>query len=336
MNLQKSNYQAWEIKSSDFPYDKGIEDQIRFLVGYANLAPSVHNTQPWQFSVRGNQLTIAPDLSYPLPIADPYGHGLYIALGACAENFRIAAEAYGFTVTSQILDSSVLLALSAEPSQQPDESNLQALKDRHSNKVVYDKASISEETIHSLQNITTDGAQLRLLTSEQDMQFIADMHMQAAKKVVKEQNFVKELLQWLRTNTTKAGDGMPGFVAGNSNLKTRIGLFLFNKKPQIFAKAVLKDKELMSSSSAVALFSALENTSASWLKTGMLIEKVWIAATKQKLVCHPLSPAVHDADTLSNMVQQFNLQGTPVFLMRIGYSARTDKRTPRRAPKWNS
>jgi len=43
----KANYAAWGIDVNSFPQDGGIEDQLRFLIGFAILAPSGHNSQPW-------------------------------------------------------------------------------------------------------------------------------------------------------------------------------------------------------------------------------------------------------------------------------------------------
>lgn len=39
-------FDAWKIRSDDFPKAGGIKDQKRFLLNYAVLAPSGHNSQP--------------------------------------------------------------------------------------------------------------------------------------------------------------------------------------------------------------------------------------------------------------------------------------------------
>jgi nitroreductase len=43
--------QPWNILADEFPSDGFTADQLEFLLGYAILAPSIHNTQPWLFQV---------------------------------------------------------------------------------------------------------------------------------------------------------------------------------------------------------------------------------------------------------------------------------------------
>lgn len=59
----KDNYKAWEVREIDFPSSGTIEEQIRFLLNYGVLAPSIHNTQPWIFEIKNNELTKSRVLS---------------------------------------------------------------------------------------------------------------------------------------------------------------------------------------------------------------------------------------------------------------------------------
>jgi nitroreductase len=73
------------------------EDEVRFLVGYAILAPSGGNCQPWRFEWRAGALH-----GYVLPertqrFLDFGDRAAYLALGAAAENVVLAAGALGLT-----------------------------------------------------------------------------------------------------------------------------------------------------------------------------------------------------------------------------------------------
>ena len=46
---------------SAFPWHGTIEEQIVYLLRYAILAPSSHNSQPWRFSVVQNTVELRPD-----------------------------------------------------------------------------------------------------------------------------------------------------------------------------------------------------------------------------------------------------------------------------------
>lgn len=40
---------SWNVSEEEFPLQGGPEEKLRFLLNYAVLAPSGHNTQPWLF-----------------------------------------------------------------------------------------------------------------------------------------------------------------------------------------------------------------------------------------------------------------------------------------------
>lgn len=60
--MPQKNYLAWEVKVKDFYDQKTISDQLRFLVRFAVLAPSSHNSQPWMFEVGEGRIVIRPDM----------------------------------------------------------------------------------------------------------------------------------------------------------------------------------------------------------------------------------------------------------------------------------
>ncbi|MFC7136860.1 nitroreductase family protein [Halobaculum litoreum] len=42
---------VWRVDADGFPAGGTVAEQARFLLRYAVLAPSSHNTQPWSFAV---------------------------------------------------------------------------------------------------------------------------------------------------------------------------------------------------------------------------------------------------------------------------------------------
>lgn len=66
----KSNFKAWDVKIEDFFNLKTSNEKLRFLLNFAVLAPSSHNSQPWRFEVGEGMIKIFPDLSRRLPESD--------------------------------------------------------------------------------------------------------------------------------------------------------------------------------------------------------------------------------------------------------------------------
>ena len=59
-------------------------DQLRSLVSAATRAPSGHNTQPWHFTAKDDEIVISPDYSRELPAVDGNRRELFISLGYAA------------------------------------------------------------------------------------------------------------------------------------------------------------------------------------------------------------------------------------------------------------
>ncbi|MBI2120581.1 MAG: hypothetical protein HYT94_03085 [Parcubacteria group bacterium] len=66
----KANYEPWNIDFLSFDTKKNEIDKLKFLIRFAVLAPSSHNSQPWSFSVGQNEIVIQPDMSRALHESD--------------------------------------------------------------------------------------------------------------------------------------------------------------------------------------------------------------------------------------------------------------------------
>src|SRR5215469_1782862 len=62
----------------------------RYVVGEAVWTPSVHNTQPWWFSVDSTGLCLYADPARQLAVADPAGREMLISCGAALFTARLA------------------------------------------------------------------------------------------------------------------------------------------------------------------------------------------------------------------------------------------------------
>src|SRR3989344_6416885 len=92
----KQNYHPWEINLKEFAQQKDGFEQLSFLVNFAVLAPSSHNSQPWKFRIAENGIFILPDFSRALPHSDNNHRQLFISLGCALENLLVAADYYVF------------------------------------------------------------------------------------------------------------------------------------------------------------------------------------------------------------------------------------------------
>ena len=87
----------WTIRDADFPADGTLDEKLEFLLGYAVLAPSSHNTQPWRFHVCGDAVEVYADRTRALRIVDPRDRELLISVGASLFFLRLAMRRFGWS-----------------------------------------------------------------------------------------------------------------------------------------------------------------------------------------------------------------------------------------------
>ena len=66
------------------------------LLRMATLAANGHNTQPWNFRLSDDKVSILPDFTRRTEVVDPDDHHLLVSLGCAAENLTIATQARAY------------------------------------------------------------------------------------------------------------------------------------------------------------------------------------------------------------------------------------------------
>ena len=91
-----------EASSTDKDATPILARQARFLAGVARRAPSLHNTQPWRFTVSGDAIELQADASRQLTV-DPDGREMFISCGAALYGLRLAVRSLGYLPEVEIL-----------------------------------------------------------------------------------------------------------------------------------------------------------------------------------------------------------------------------------------
>src|SRR5689334_24682575 len=81
------------VTAASQPGPQGTD--LAACVHTAMLAPSIHNTQPWQFHIRDNGIDVYADWRRRLDVIDPNGRQLIISVGAAVMNLRLAIHEHG-------------------------------------------------------------------------------------------------------------------------------------------------------------------------------------------------------------------------------------------------
>jgi len=322
-----SNYLAWEISETDFPRNAGIEAQIRFLIGYGILAPSVHNTQPWVFDVQGRSLSLRLNPKLALPASDPSGRGGWISLGAVTKNIEIAAAYFGLD-TDVVLDNTEV-KMSFQLGKPTDDGLFKAVRQRYSNKLNYSDQLISKEQLATLQQLTPEVT--TFVSSSTIIARIAGLHVDAVRNIARSPRFGRELAHWMRPNNTSRSDGMPGFVVGLQPIFALIVPALINIAPWILSIRGKKDRQLILNSPAIGVISTPSDSPADWFAAGRAFELLALQATKDGLVMTIMEAMVEYPPANKTLAEILQIAPSRVqVFFRTGYAYNDKYHTPRR------
>ena len=298
--------------------------EIPELIRYATLAPSGHNTQPWQFRADANQIDILPDLSRRTPVVDPDDHHLFVSLGCAAENLALASGARGRPGNLRFEPAnggSVVFAFGTAPA--TGSALFDAIPRRQSTRAEYDGTQISAADLRLLTDAAAvPGVDLVLITDRPQIDRARDLVLAGNSAQMADRAFVQELKAWLRFSPRDAietGDGLFSASSGNPTLPTWLGPRLFD---WVFKVGAENDKyaRQIASSAGIAVFAAQKEDREHWVLAGRASQRFALQATALGLRHAFINQPVEVATLRPELAKLIGLPGRrPDLVMRFGH-----------------
>lgn len=273
-----------------------MQGQLRYVLQYAVLAPSTHNTQPWLFQVSGSSAFLYADRSRALAVVDPHVRSLVMSCGAAQYNYEAALKAYGFEFRSslfpEIADPDLLVRTDVlgRTHSLIQTDVLSAIRERRTVRTGF-HASLTDEGIRNTLSLTarTEAAELQWLGRDEIHQLAHAAEGQPGLS----DNRLRELDAWRHPNRTRTRDGLPGENAPS---------FSFFGEP---------DEDV-----SLAILTTRGDRMASWLRAGKALQAVLLSATSQgvRASMHAIDPI---RTQLAGMTATSEI---PQLLIRFGYS----------------
>jgi hypothetical protein len=320
--------ELWNLNEADYPADKTLNEKLTFLLNYAQLAPSSHNSQPWQFSVQDSEVHLYPDLKYWLKVADPERRELYISLGCALENLLVAAEHFHLGYQASFFSdregkehfASVTFTEDSPTANTRDPSLFNAILQRRTNREPFQSRLIPKEELlqikaawlekdlhlHFIANIEQKRQLARMVTTADKILFANPAYRSELADTLGEGAFGNK---WPWSRLTQ-------FIVRQFNLGTRIGK--------------QNAQHLMSTPVLVVLSTSSEDA-INQIKIGQLYERIALTATKLGLSVQPLSQILEIPSQRQELASLLPDSGLlPQQFFRLGYTAQVTARTPRR------
>ncbi len=334
----KENYQSWQINIDSFPSTGSLNEQLKFLINFPILAPSGHNSQPWNFSVNGNEISIWKNEERSLAQSDPTMRQLLIASGCALENLIIAADYYGFESqisyfpekdNSNLIAKILLKKLNVMEGKNRNDHLIFAIPKRHTNRNKYKDQQLPADFLMEINRLSNEICTISVISEKRIKDEIADIVNNAQIEAMDDSGFREELSHYIKSNFTKEKVGMPGFTLGIPAPISLIASRLI-KKINLSRKSKKKDEDLLKKfTPAFIIINGTQDDRTTRIKTGQLFERIWLTAEKYGLNCAPLAAAVQSDVYAKKLQAIFKTNSKPLVFFRVGYSNKSVRHSPR-------
>jgi hypothetical protein len=300
--------------------------ELRAVIECAKLAPSVHNTQPWSFTLAGDTIGIRADRRRGLPVLDPDGRELTISCGAAVEFGYVAMRGLDRECTVTLLpddddpDLLATLTIGAERAADDDERALvAAMPRRYTDRGEYDETVVMPEVVAILERgVAERGAWLRPLDRDGDRLAVIEALTSAEAVTAADPAYRAELTDWLRTQS--GPDGIPLAAldrpasTGSVNDVPLRDFSGEDRHPHPGGEgpppAVARDTLLM--------IGADGDDSLSWLRSGRAVGWLLLRLTVAGLSAQPLGQVLDVESARTRLAADLGLIGHVQFLLRTG------------------
>lgn len=328
MDHFKSRLTPWKIDAKDFPQSEPLSVRLHFLVRYAILAPSSHNTQPWQFRVGSDQIDLFCDETRWLRVADGDQRELFLSVGCALENLLVAAEHFGLghdvaylpDPSNELYAAMVQFDEHANPSAFRPVELFETISVRHTNHQSYEDRAVPEGVLDRLRSLCVEDELVLYLTDDSNIKRkVDDLVVRGDAIEFANAAFREELGYWI-------GRG----VFGTSWLMSKLGKLAATHLNMGKSQA-RKDSELLMSSPILGLICSRTNERTSQLKAGQLYERLALLAASLSIWTQPMSQILQVPELKVEVTELLPESGlTPLHPFRMGYGHPEKQRTPRR------
>jgi nitroreductase len=304
-------------------------------IAMAARAPSLHNTQPWQFRVRGDVIELLADFGRQLRCLDPAGRELTISCGAALFGLRLGLRSRGYLPAVGLLPDPrqpELLACVRPGGRAPataEEAELvAAVPHRHTHRGPFAPGAVPASLLTGLQlDATAEGCELVEVREPALVVGLGQLVELAAADQRADAGIAAELSRWVRPAGSTARDGIPatartvGSTFGAERSGARMPLRDFGQPGT--------DEANGAPPAATAVLITPGDTAADWLRAGQALQRLLLRAATRWVFASLQSQPLESPARRGQVSGLLGLAGQPQMLLELG-RASTALATPRR------
>lgn len=313
---------------------------VHELVEVARHAPSVHNTQPWVFRLRGNTLEFLVEPSRMLHAGDPTTRELWISLGIMLETIIQSAAALGIKIKiiSQQVESlkrpiATIQIGSINPAAQ-DKELLKTILGRYTHRGSLSQKPITQSILKNLKTIKDTphlhAVDIVAVNSRRHIELASKLTRRGFTLAFSSSLFRQELSHLIHPNWTQAHTGLPGFVLNKNAFEAlweKWSILLgINNGAKAKAEADRVDRVPL-----LVFIGTTGDVPKHWFSAGQAYTLATLELTRQGLVHSTIAAPIEAADYHIELEAALGIKSRLQCMLLVGYPTRAKR--ARRAPR---
>lgn len=323
----------WDIKRENFPKKGSLPDKIKFILGYAILAPSTHNSQPWLFKIENDRVKIYYDQNLKIPEADPLGRDLYISIGCMIENLVIAASYFGiFRDLIYIMRDNFIAEVYFQEGGQGNKSFeylIDIIPNRVNARGIFEPKIIPDRIQAEMISLKKDKSiQTNFIIDKEKIKKLSEITAEGLRFAHGRSSFRREMSGWMHHSLSGEKTGLLGY-------SLRMPFFLsfiipiwvrfFDMSP-LLAKLNYKS---MFSAPLICILSSEESNPSIWLEVGRLAERYMLELNFRDIQTSIFVASIEMGSLYKKVQEVIGDNLIPQFLFCAGYMKNIQKHSPR-------
>lgn len=293
-------------------------------VELAGRAPSIHNSQPWQFDPHGSEIDLYASFDRWLPATDADGRDLMLSCGAALHHLRVALAAEGLRTAVHRLpdddDPELVATVQIGLGDRSDHDLVDMIGQRRTDRRPFDDWTIPNALIDQLRDAAARHGTLLTVVLDSWRQWLLEKAFRtAADKQPRTSGYSEELTRW--TAGPDSPDGVPP-----SNVPRSGQQWAARRFPQAADLGIAVDHP---DGATLILLGTASDDPLSQLRAGEGLSAVLLRATHIGLASCPLTQPLEVAST-RQAIQDEVLYGefSPQVVIRLGWASAGSKPPP--------
>lgn len=307
-------------------YDiKTDEEKIKFLLNYAILAPSTHNTQPWLFKIKKNSCEIYADEKLLLPYADPIKRDFYISIGCCIENLILISKYFNvFDKIEYKFKNNLICIVYFKDLQFQTKTNdefydfIKGIKLRFNARGLFENKNISNDILEKIKNLNNNfDLDIKFLTEKEKIDHMGKLIAKGLEVAYANKNFRYEMSNWINSNLSSRKEGIAGYALRMPFLISLMFPFMI-KFLNLGKKLGYLNYLSIRSAPVSCLISSKNNNPLAWCQVGQLAERIMVYLASMGIKTSIFVSAI-EMGFSEEVKKLFNINLIPQFHFCIGY-----------------